>query len=250
MNGVRSMGSDNESRPLSLSLGRFRDRFARGGGPWTIHINQLIGAALARFALRRGLRPVHLSSLNLVLGLATTAIVLLVAGSRPVLASAFGLIGWQLAFSFDCADGQLARAAGNASGHGAVLDLLGDFMVQVGVILALMSIALRGRSGDFVAILCVLVTAGWLVSPFYGGIVGADVEHHSRTAPLGRLGRLARGQWIVALRDYGLHIAVLPLLIGVGSLPLLFGLAVVGFLGLASLMWGVITRIEAGLRAR
>ena len=101
----------------------YRDFLAvnRGGGLYSAAVSQRLGALLALMAFRLGLPPASLSLLNVLFGLSGSVLC--------IFSGVFGLVGWQLAYAFDCADGQLARATGRASPAGARLDVLCDLAV-------------------------------------------------------------------------------------------------------------------------
>lgn len=107
------------------SFRRFwRQEFSAGGGLTTRILSQRLGAIFAYLSSKAGVSP------NLLTMLAT---VVSIAGS---LLFAFGDSGWkttslcvllyQVAYGFDCADGQLARSTGRSSPFGAWLDVCGD----------------------------------------------------------------------------------------------------------------------------
>lgn len=142
-------------------------RTNRGGGLYSEAISQRIGAVLAMAADRLGLSPTVLTLTNLAIGLATS--VTLVALAGPVAAGAVpawaaglvGLIGWQLAYALDCADGQLARVTGQGSPAGARVDVLCDVATQIGLATALSVTALAQRPD----------TKLWLVPVFAGSLL-------------------------------------------------------------------------------
>ena len=68
------------------------------------------------------------------------------------------LIGWQVAYAFDCADGQLARVTGQKSSAGARLDVLCDVAVQISLVAALAATA-EAQVPD---------TPAWLLAAFAG----------------------------------------------------------------------------------
>jgi phosphatidylglycerophosphate synthase len=121
------------------SLG-YHDFLSRNGGGYlfTRVISQRIGAACALIAHRLRITPTTLTLINLVLSIATAAMVIAVvpqakAGDLPWWPIAIlAAIGWQLAYGLDCADGQLARAAGIGSPAGARVDVLCDIVSQAG----------------------------------------------------------------------------------------------------------------------
>ncbi|MFJ6150473.1 CDP-alcohol phosphatidyltransferase family protein [Micromonospora profundi] len=139
-------------------------RVNRGGGLFSESISQWLGAVFALVAQRLGLRPTALTLTNLVLGLATSITVVALAG--PVAAGdvpawvvgLLALIGWQVAYSLDCADGQLARVTGQGSPAGARIDILCDVAAQIALVAALAATAVAQEPG----------TPTWLVATFAG----------------------------------------------------------------------------------
>ncbi|RAO44240.1 CDP-alcohol phosphatidyltransferase family protein [Micromonospora saelicesensis] len=139
-------------------------RVNRGGGLFSESISQWLGAVFALVAQRLGLRPTALTITNLVLGLATSVTVVALAG--PVAAGdvpawvvgLLALIGWQVAYSLDCADGQLARVTGQGSAAGARVDVLCDVAAQIALVAALAATAVAQEPG----------TPTWLVATFAG----------------------------------------------------------------------------------
>jgi phosphatidylglycerophosphate synthase len=96
---------------------------------------------LAAFAEPLNVHPSVLTLANLVLGVAGSAVVVLADRAQPV--SVVGLIGlilWQFAYVFDCADGQLARATAKTTPSGARLDVFVDATVQTSVLVAVASV--------------------------------------------------------------------------------------------------------------
>src|SRR5439155_1078483 len=114
---ARSERSEPRSREQdgAVKAADFRARH-RGGGLFTETVNQRLGAYLCVPAYRFGLAPTVLTLANLVLGLAAAAGVAVLAGRAPAPLVGLGaLVLWHLAYSLDCADGQLARVTGQAS---------------------------------------------------------------------------------------------------------------------------------------
>lgn len=135
----------------------------RGGGLFSETINQRLGSYFALLAYRTGLAPTALTIANLVLAVAASTAVVLVAPrvgeslpAWPVGVGAF--LAWQIAYSLDCADGQLARVTGRASAAGGRVDLLCDLAVQISFVTAISAIAVAVVPG----------TPIWLVSVFAG----------------------------------------------------------------------------------
>src|SRR5690606_1369410 len=79
------------------------------------------------------------------------------AGTALVLGLATG-VGWQLAYAFDCADGQLARVTNRTSAAGGRLDVLCDVATQISVVAALAAVAAAQASPP----------PGWLSAAFAG----------------------------------------------------------------------------------
>jgi len=135
-------------------------RTNRGGGLFSENVSQRLGALFAAVAYRGGVAPTILTAGNLVLGLVTSALVVALAStSTPTwLAGLVALVGWQLAYALDCADGQLARVAGRTSPAGARVDVLCDIAVQISLVTALSAVAVDQRPS----------TASWVVALFAG----------------------------------------------------------------------------------
>lgn len=107
--------------------------------------NQRGAAVFASLAWRIGLKPTHLTMLNLVLGLAASAgVIAYIPAARdgapwwPVALAA--LVVWQVAYMLDCADGQLARVTKTGSEAGARVDILCDIAIQSSVVAAVVAV--------------------------------------------------------------------------------------------------------------
>ncbi|MEV4197406.1 CDP-alcohol phosphatidyltransferase family protein [Micromonospora globbae] len=152
--------SAEPSRPTVADFHRTN----RGGGLFSESISQWLGAAFAVAAHRLGLRPTALTITNLVLGLATSVTVVALAGrvaDGDVPAWVVGLlalVGWQVAYALDCADGQLARVTGQGSPAGARVDVLCDVAAQIALVAALGATAVAQHPS----------TPPWLVAAFAG----------------------------------------------------------------------------------
>ena len=136
----------------------------RGGGLYSEAFSQRVGALLAYVGNRVGLTPAVLTLVNLVLGVGASAVVIAFApraagGALPHwLLGLVALLAWQLAYAFDCADGQLARVTHRTSASGARLDVLCDVAAQIGLVTALSAVAVAYRPG----------TPMWLLAAFAG----------------------------------------------------------------------------------
>jgi len=144
-------------------------RVNRGGGLFTEATGQWVGAVVASTAYRLNLAPTVLTLFNLVIGLGTSITVMWLAG--PVADGTMpawplgllALIGWQVAYAFDCADGQLARATGQASPAGARVDILCDVASQSALVTVLATTALA-QVPDTPVWLVTLFAATWMTN--------------------------------------------------------------------------------------
>ncbi|MFI0792152.1 CDP-alcohol phosphatidyltransferase family protein [Micromonospora rubida] len=157
------MQSATLAEPSRPSVADFH-RVNRGGGLFSESVSQWLGAVFALVAQRLGIRPTVVSIANLVLGLATSVTVVALAGrvaAGDVPAWVVGLValvGWQVAYALDCADGQLARVTGQGSAAGARVDVLCDVAAQIALVAALSATAVAQRPE----------TPSWLVAVFAG----------------------------------------------------------------------------------
>lgn len=187
-------------------------RANRGGGLFSEAISQRIGATFASGAHRLGLRPTTLSITNLTLGLITSVIVATLAepvatGRVPAwLVGLVALVGWQVAYALDCADGQLARVTGQGSPAGARVDVLSDVAAQIALVAALSATAVA-QSPSIPAWLIATFAGTWMVN-LVTSVLQAGPHATSMvtsTSPLVRLVKL--------IRDYGAVIFVAALVL-------------------------------------
>jgi len=68
------------------------------------------------------------------------------------------LVGWQVAYSLDCADGQLARVTDQRTAAGGRVDVLCDVAAQIALVAALGATAVAQRPA----------TPAWLIAVFAG----------------------------------------------------------------------------------
>jgi phosphatidylglycerophosphate synthase len=189
----------------------FRARH-RSSGLFTESVNQYLGSYLAVAAARLGLPPTALSLLNLVLGVITSIAVGVLAGALrdgrvpAVLLGLVALVVWQLAYSLDCADGQLARVTGQSSAAGARVDVLCDVALQVSLVGAVVSVAHAYRPA----------TPAWWYGVFAGtwmvNLVTSVLQQGNSAQSL-----VASGSPLVRVaklvRDYGAVITLIALVI-------------------------------------
>jgi hypothetical protein len=116
-------------------------------GFFTTHFVSPYSKYIARWAARRGLNPNQVTTFSLLIG--ALAGVAFATGERPGLIA--GAILLQLAFTFDCVDGQLARYTRQFSKLGAWLDSIFDRTKEY-VVFAGLAIG-ASRTGDPVWVL-------------------------------------------------------------------------------------------------
>jgi phosphatidylglycerophosphate synthase len=184
----------------------------RGGGLFTETVNQRIGAYLCVVAERYRLPPTVLTIANFVLGLAASILVIAfapaMAGGRvpPAAIGLVALVLWHLAYSLDCADGQLARVNGQASPAGARLDILCDVAMQISLVAAVSAVA-HWYDEDLPVWLVAVFAGTWMVnlvtSALQHGAAGASLV--TSRSPIVRLIKL--------VRDYGAVVTVIGLII-------------------------------------
>ncbi|GAA1786155.1 hypothetical protein GCM10009682_05300 [Luedemannella flava] len=200
--------------PVNPPVPSVRDfyRTNRGGGLVSEGFHQWGGALFARAGFRRGTAPTTLTLTNLVLGLGASIAVIALArpaadGDVPIwLPGVLALIGWQVAYMLDCADGQLARVSGRQSAAGGRVDVLCDVAAQIGLVTAVSSVMLAQR-GDTPLWLVALFAGSWMVnlitSVMQSGPAAASMVT-SRSLPV-RLVKL--------VRDYGAVITLFALVL-------------------------------------
>jgi phosphatidylglycerophosphate synthase len=195
--------------------------FWKGEMWWTLRVSQVLASHLAWRAGRSGFSPNMLSLANAVCGISTSAVVIALYPKSQLAAGIAALLGWQLAYCLDCADGQLARSANRTSSLGALLDIGCDYVVQIGVVVALVSIADHSVSSNMAAPAAVVIAGGWLIALFFASVgpsiersVGYEVVRH-------------RLVLVKQVRDYGLQVCAFPVLMIFGGVAVAVGLAVV-----------------------
>jgi len=91
----------------------------------TRNVSYRIGAVLALISSRMGITPNMISVLSACITL-LSAVVAVYFGQGYWVAGVVLLVGLQLGYAFDCADGPLARVTGQGSSFGALSDKLAD----------------------------------------------------------------------------------------------------------------------------
>ena len=193
--------------PLRHSAGEFLAR-NRGGGLFTETVNQRIGAYLCVVAERFGLPPSALTVANLVLGLAASILVIATGDVPSYVVGPVALVLWHLAYSLDCADGQLARVTGRTSAAGARLDILCDVALQIALVAAVGTVA-NEHTGSLPTWLVAAFAGTWMVN-----LVTSALQQTSAAASL-----VTSGNPVVRLvkliRDYGAVVTLVGLVITV-----------------------------------
>lgn len=200
-------------RTAHPSAADFRVR-SRGGGFFSELVNQRAGAWLALAGDRLGLSPSILTMTGLTVGISTSVSVLLLAPATTrdaVSALIVGLaagLGWQLAYTLDCADGQLARATGRTSAAGARLDILCDVAVQISVVAAVSSVA-AAHTPSAPSWIYAVFAGTWMVNLVTSVLAGGPATGSLLTS------RSNAARALKLVRDYGAVIAATALVLAV-----------------------------------
>ncbi len=91
----------------------------------TRNFSYRVGAVVAYLASRMGVSPNMISVISAALTI-TAACLALYVGQGTVWAGVFLILGLQLGYAFDCADGPLARATGQETSFGSLSDKMAD----------------------------------------------------------------------------------------------------------------------------
>jgi len=219
----------------------FRARH-RGGGLFTETVNQRLASYACVLAYRTGAAPTALTLLNLLLGLiASVAVTLLAprlaAGTVPAVAVGLGaLVLWQLAYTLDCADGQLARVTGRTSPAGARVDVLCDVALQISLVVAVSSVA---DAYHRIPVWLAGAFAGtWLVN------LVTSVMQQGAAAQSLVVSRSPGVRAVKLLRDYGAVVTVLAL--AIAFVPHLLVWVIAAF----TLVNGLFLAVSIGAAAR
>ncbi|PRX08660.1 CDP-alcohol phosphatidyltransferase-like enzyme [Actinoplanes italicus] len=204
-NLTRTAGEGDDRAVERTRSEDFRRAARPDAGLFTRRVNYPIAAHLGVLAHRLGLRPFALTLVNLVLGVAGSA---LVVAATPA-AAAMAWLSWQAAYLADCADGQLARVTGVASEAGGRLDVLVDVAVQIGLVISVVILA-----GGAPAWLVALFAASWMISMVTSVLArdGANLSLlPSRAWPV---------QAVKMVRDHGFKVTVIAVAAAAGPGPM------------------------------
>lgn len=214
----------------------------RGGGLYSGAVSQRVGSVLAAAAGNSGAHPTVLTLGSLTVGLLSSAVAGYAGVRASLLLGLVALLGWQLAYALDCADGQLARTARRTSAYGARVDVLVDFAVQTGVVAAVVTIVDHWQH-PHPALLGAFATL-WLVNLFTSALAGSE----GATSLLGSGSPAV--QVLKLARDYGFVIGVLGLLVAFAPrLVIVFFVAYLLFNGLF-LLASIGRAAQLSMRAR
>lgn len=208
------------------TLAQLRGVHGKGGFPWTRVVSQRIGAGVALVALRLRLHPSTLTWASVGVGVGSAGAAVVLLPTQRTLAGWLVLLGWQLAYGIDCADGQLARATGTTSVAGARLDLTADYAIHTATAATLV-VASAGRLDPLVA-----ASAGMLhVFALFDEATG-----RSGDAALPTIDRTGTAYAVLGLvRDTGAQRALAGAAVLIGSAASSAVLVALGVLGLAHL---------------
>lgn len=215
----------------------------RGSLLWTRNVNHRGGSVIAHALLTTAVRPDAVTLAGFVGHACGAALVVAAAPTASWPLAVTVLVVWQMAFSLDCADGQLARARRQQRPRGAWLDQVFDFMSHVAVLASLVVYVADARSlsGLHAAELFAVAAGGNLLLLFASAernaLVGPAPARES-IGPLMRRVMLGRN-----LADWGLFTfacALLLLVPTVLSVVLLaFGaLCLLAVLAQVAINWG------------
>jgi phosphatidylglycerophosphate synthase len=162
-----------------------------------------LGSGVAAFGMRIGAHPTYLTLANLVLGVGGSVAVITGRSSDRISSGVIaGVVLWQLAYIFDCADGQLARATGKTSSFGVTIDVLVDVAVQISLLVAVSGILLSRR--EIAGLWVVLFASSWFI-----GWVTFLLRNSNNLAEQSLLPKDSIAVSIVKLsRDYGFILLV------------------------------------------
>lgn len=207
--GVSGLGHDGErSRsavPPTVAECYSAAAQARSSGSfYSRTVSNRLGSVVGAVGMRLGIHPTYLTLVNLVLGIGGSVAVM--AGRSPDRTAPLlvaGVVLWQVAYIFDCADGQVARATGKTSSYGEFVDVFVDVAVQISVVAAVSSVMLSRH--EMPALLAVLFASAWCLN-FVTFLLakGDDQVSHSLVARRSALVSVAK-----LLRDYGFVILLL-----------------------------------------
>jgi phosphatidylglycerophosphate synthase len=118
---------------------------------WIKRVNHPAGAIIALLLLPTSVTPNAVTVAGFMVHVLAAVMLVLLEPPLSLFAVVAVLFLWQLAFTLDCTDGQLARARGTAGPFGAWLDQIVDVASHVVLYAALTVVVVRGAELDGVA---------------------------------------------------------------------------------------------------
>lgn len=179
-----------------INLSRFWSlEFSAGGGPVTRALCQKPGAVIAYLGQQLGLGPNLITIIGLGLSLAATFAFMLLPSGTGYAVLCFAL--YFVAYGFDCADGQLARAHGLSSEFGAWSDISADAVQIVFLAFGILYWLATSSSGLSVpSLLCAAAFAVGRVLILYSSKFSRLA---SGTQSSGAAGASSRIKWLIWL---------------------------------------------------
>jgi phosphatidylglycerophosphate synthase len=177
-------------------------------------VNYPVASGLCIVAYRLGARPTVLTILNLILGVGASLLVIVAAEAAAasamtaVLVAVAAWLVWQLAYSIDCSDGQLARVTATSSPAGGRVDILCDIAVQVSVVAAVSAVATAATPD----------VPSWLIAAFAGtwmvNLVTSVMAKEGTNQSLITSGSFAV-RIVKLIRDYGFMVTLIAAVLAI-----------------------------------
>lgn len=209
-------------------------------------ISSPVGYRISGWAQRARLHPSHLTLCGLAVGIGSSVAIAHAYSTRNLALQMLAVLGFQIAYIFDCADGQLARRTDRASVAGAELDVFVDFAVQASMLVATSQVAVQSAGAS--AWLVAAHSSLWIVSVVSTLVARLRMDRWDSTSlrPSSHFIRMSR-----QLRDYPL--AVLVVSVSAAFAPRTSLPAVIGFFTAVNLMALILligSRAKQGLQGQ
>lgn len=181
----------------------FLQQYPRGGALFfTRRVNRTAGAAMAVLLFPTSVTPNAVSVAGFVVHVVAAVVVATASTPLPPSTWILALLLWQVAFSLDCTDGQLARSRGTATPFGEWLDIFLDVITHLLVYGALAVYVVRSLDLDGVdaSLLTSAVMGLHLFQLFTSWKRGVLGSAPAIAQPRGLLGIASHGRHLL---DYG-----------------------------------------------
>ncbi len=227
------MGFFADVKQVYLDSRKPRDIF------WNVYVARPLAAPLVMLFSKTSITPNQVTFLGAVVFLGVIGALVAIPGAWGMVVAALML---ELAYLFDCADGQLARITGKTSMVGAYLDFLIDEFKALGLVAAF-SVRMWWHHGGheewlIVGILgaCLVCVATSLTTfvrrAEYAGEEVKPGVHKERAAPGSLVGKLVRvaergAQWLIHYPSWFVYLAVLDVVGVFELLPVQGGASIV-----------------------